>query len=187
MKKTRSKMKEIVGEELRKAFRGSPEEREMMDRMASRSNKEFADYVTRGRYESPDLKGDMGEMKGMEGPFQFSSGAVLYYDPKEGKYYDRGSDRYLENDEAMRLTMENKKMKITKTQLQEIIKEELDAALGEGHGGMMTPKRVFFDVIMPALESAGFMGLDAMRMAKDAVDAAFSMGSEMMAPMEEGE
>jgi len=78
-------------------------------------------------------------------------------------------------------------MKITKTQLQEIIKEELDAALEEGHGGMMTPKRVFFDVIMPALESAGFMGLDAMKMAKAAVDAAFNMGSEMMAPMEEGE
>ena len=78
-------------------------------------------------------------------------------------------------------------MKLTRKQLQTIIKEELEAAIEEGHGGMMTPKRVFFDVIIPALESAGFMGLDAMKMAKDAVDAAFGMGSEMMAPMlEEG-
>ena len=76
-------------------------------------------------------------------------------------------------------------MKLTRNQLQTIIKEELDAALEEGHGGMMTPKRVFFDVIMPALESAGFMGLDAMRMARAAVDAAFDMGAQMMGEQDE--
>jgi len=42
------------------------------------------------------------------------------------------------------------------------------------------PRDVFFQVIMPALESAGFSGLDAMKMAKAAVDAAFDMGSAMM-------
>tara|TARA_R100001443_G_C3224103_1_gene146698 strand:- start:61 stop:321 length:261 start_codon:yes stop_codon:yes gene_type:complete len=71
-------------------------------------------------------------------------------------------------------------MKITKEQLKQIIKEELDATMDEGHGGMMAPKDVFFQVIMPALESAGFRGLDAMKMAKAAVDAAFDMGSAMM-------
>ena len=95
-------------------------------------------------------------------------------------------------------------MKITKEQLKQIIKEELDATMDEGHGGMYgggylmgaddeeeerpAPKRtrlaeprdVFFQVIMPALESAGFSGLDAMKMAKAAVDAAFDMGSAMM-------
>ena len=69
-------------------------------------------------------------------------------------------------------------MKLTRNQLQTIIKEELDAVIEEGHGGMMAPKDVFFRVIMPALESAGFMGLDAMKMAKDAVDAAFGMGRD---------
>ena len=75
-------------------------------------------------------------------------------------------------------------MKLTRNQLQTIIKEELEAAIEEGHGGMMTPERVFHDVIMPALKSSlGLVGLDAMKMAKDAVDAAFGMGAQMMAPM----
>ena len=180
MKIAKAQLEQFVKEALEEAFRGSPEEREMMDKMADRSKKEFTDYVTRGRYTTPNLKGDMGELEGMEGPFQFASGAVLYYDPKEGKYYDRGRDMYLDNEEATQLTMENKKMKITKEQLKQIIKEELDATMDEGHGGMMAPKDVFFQVIMPALESAGFMGLDAMKMAKDAVDAAFGMGAQMM-------
>ncbi len=54
----------------------------------------------------PNLKGDMGPLDGMEGPFQFRSGAVLYYDTKAGKYYDRGKDMYLDNDEAAALIME---------------------------------------------------------------------------------
>ncbi len=33
---------------------------------------------------------------GMEGPFRFRSGKILYWDPKEGKYYDRGRDMYVE-------------------------------------------------------------------------------------------
>ena len=37
---------------------------------------------------------------GLEGPFHYPSGKVLYYDPKEGKYYDPTTDFYLEHDEA---------------------------------------------------------------------------------------
>jgi hypothetical protein len=33
---------------------------------------------------------------GMEGPFRYRSGKILYWDPKEGKYYDRGRDLYVE-------------------------------------------------------------------------------------------
>jgi hypothetical protein len=36
--------------------------------------------------------------KGLEGPFNFS-GRVLYYDPKEGKYYDPTTDFYVEDAE----------------------------------------------------------------------------------------
>jgi len=36
-------------------------------------------------------------IKGLEGPFYIASvGKVLYYDPKEGKYYDRKTDFYVD-------------------------------------------------------------------------------------------
>ena len=38
-------------------------------------------------------------MEGLEGPFMQTSGKVLYYDPEEGKYYDRDTDMYLEHNE----------------------------------------------------------------------------------------
>ena len=62
----------------------------------------------------PNLKGDMGPIPGLEGPFQYRSGAVLYYDPKAGKYYDRGKDMYLDNDEAARLIMEKDEKEFAK-------------------------------------------------------------------------
>ena len=39
-----------------------------------------------------------GDRKGLEGPFNFS-GRVLYYDTKEGQYYDPTTDFYVEQDE----------------------------------------------------------------------------------------
>jgi hypothetical protein len=36
--------------------------------------------------------------KGLEGPFNFS-GRVLYYDNKEGQYYDPATDFYVEQSE----------------------------------------------------------------------------------------
>ncbi|MAF79892.1 hypothetical protein CL629_02305 [bacterium] len=41
--------------------------------------------------------------QGLEGPFQFKGGEVLYYDPKEGKYYDRDTDMFLSNRDADRI------------------------------------------------------------------------------------
>jgi hypothetical protein len=41
------------------------------------------------------------DIKGLEGPFRFKSGKVLYYDPKEGKYYDRDTDMYLSDKEFL--------------------------------------------------------------------------------------
>ena len=38
---------------------------------------------------------------GLEGPFRYRTGAILYYDPKEQKYYDSGRDMYLDSEEAM--------------------------------------------------------------------------------------
>lgn len=36
--------------------------------------------------------------KGLEGPFNFS-GRILYYDPREGEYWDPRSDFYVDRDE----------------------------------------------------------------------------------------
>ena len=41
-----------------------------------------------------------GPRKGLEGPFHYPSGAVLYYDPKEGKYYDPTTDFYVPHEDV---------------------------------------------------------------------------------------
>jgi hypothetical protein len=46
----------------------------------------------------PNALVDYGPRKGLEGPFNFS-GRVLYYDPREGKYYDPRTDFYVEQEE----------------------------------------------------------------------------------------
>ena len=40
--------------------------------------------------------------KGLEGPFVFGS-RVVYYDPKEGKYWDPRTDFYLSNAESLEM------------------------------------------------------------------------------------
>ena len=54
-------------------------------------------YCVLGRTEDV-LKG-YGPRKGLEGPFVFVGGRVLYYDVKEGKYYDPTTDFYVEQEE----------------------------------------------------------------------------------------
>ena len=39
------------------------------------------------------------ERKGLEGPMRARNGKVVYYDPKEGQYYDPDTDIYISNDE----------------------------------------------------------------------------------------
>lgn len=43
------------------------------------------------------------ELPDLEGPFKMKNGRVVYYDPKEGKYYDRRTDMYLSDKEAIDL------------------------------------------------------------------------------------
>tara|TARA_B100000035_G_scaffold93052_1_gene78722 strand:- start:6570 stop:7895 length:1326 start_codon:yes stop_codon:yes gene_type:complete len=84
-----------------------------IDEKLSAADKEFHKSVM-DKGKVPNLKGDMGPIPGLEGPFQYRSGAVLYYDPKAGKYYDRGKDMYLDNDEASRLIMEKDEKEFAK-------------------------------------------------------------------------
>lgn len=53
-------------------------------------------YKVLGKTE--DLLKGYGPRKGLEGPFNFN-GRVLYYDPREGKYYDPRTDFYLSYNE----------------------------------------------------------------------------------------
>lgn len=41
--------------------------------------------------------------RGLEGPFYFGNGRVLYYDPKEGEYYDSTTDMYVDREEVNEL------------------------------------------------------------------------------------
>jgi hypothetical protein len=44
------------------------------------------------------MRDNYGPRKGLEGPFNFS-GRVLYYDNKEGQYWDPRTDFYVSQDE----------------------------------------------------------------------------------------
>jgi hypothetical protein len=46
---------------------------------------------------------DFGPRKGLEGPFQYANGRVLYYDPREGQYWDPRTDFYVGADEVSQL------------------------------------------------------------------------------------
>jgi len=50
-----------------------------------------------GKKMPPIDKDRYTEIEGLEGPFMLKSGKVVYYDPKEGKYYDRDSDMYMDD------------------------------------------------------------------------------------------
>ena len=47
-----------------------------------------------------------GPRTGLEGPFLFAGNRVLYYDVKEGQYYDPRTDFYVEQEEMDMLNRE---------------------------------------------------------------------------------
>ena len=51
--------------------------------------------VIADKYQMDEMREKYGPRKGLEGPFNFT-GRVLYYDPREGQYYDPKTDFYLE-------------------------------------------------------------------------------------------
>ncbi len=55
-------------------------------------------YRVLGRTE--DVMRGYGPRKGLEGPFVMGAGRILYYDPKQGQYWDPTTDFYLESDEV---------------------------------------------------------------------------------------
>lgn len=54
--------------------------------------------VVADSFQMDQMRQKYGPRKGLEGPFNFS-GRVLYYDVKEGQYYDPSTDFYVEQSE----------------------------------------------------------------------------------------
>jgi len=54
--------------------------------------------VLADKFQMDQMRTKYGPRKGLEGPFNFS-GRVLYYDTKEGQYYDPKTDFYVEQSE----------------------------------------------------------------------------------------
>ena len=54
--------------------------------------------VLADKFEMDQMRVKYGPRAGLEGPFNFS-GRVLYYDVKQGQYYDPTTDFYVERDE----------------------------------------------------------------------------------------
>ena len=48
-------------------------------------------------------KGRFGPRKGLEGPFHYPNGRVLYYDAKAGEYWDPLTDWFVPNEEVAEL------------------------------------------------------------------------------------
>ena len=44
-----------------------------------------------------------GPRAGLEGPFHYPNGQVLYYDPKAGEYWDPRTDFYVPNEDVAQL------------------------------------------------------------------------------------
>ena len=68
---------------------GKSENRELWDKIKSKG---VVPGFDREKY--TDLSDE-----GLEGPFRMKNGQVLYYDPKEGKYYNRDTDMYVDYDD----------------------------------------------------------------------------------------
>lgn len=65
-------------------------------------------------------------IKGMEGPFQTRRGHIVYYDPREGRYYDSKSDIYLDHN-PMESVDEAKAPKDPATMTAGEVNKEMDA------------------------------------------------------------
>lgn len=57
-----------------------------------------------------DLLQGYGPRKGLEGPFIYAGGRILYYDPRAGQYWDPKTDFYVAQDEMDMLNLELHRM-----------------------------------------------------------------------------
>jgi hypothetical protein len=67
--------------------------------MFSKKEPRMGYKVIADRFETDMMRTKYGPRKGLEGPFMYASGRVLYYDPREGQYYDPRTDFYVSHEE----------------------------------------------------------------------------------------
>lgn len=65
-------------------------------------------YKVLGKTE--ELLQGYGPRKGLEGPFIFAAGRILYYSPKDGQYWDPKTDFFVPNDDVAELQHDLMKM-----------------------------------------------------------------------------
>ena len=65
--------------------------------------------VLADKFEMDEMRTKYGPRAGLEGPFNFS-GRVLYYDNKEGAYYNPRTDFYVEQSEMDLINLDLYKM-----------------------------------------------------------------------------
>ena len=53
---------------------------------------------------SEEFRARYTERDGLEGPFFYDGNVVLYYDPREGAYYNPNTDTFLTYDEYVEIT-----------------------------------------------------------------------------------
>ena len=81
-----------------------PQTLKIVNAVKDEDDKMFTDLidissVSEGWEQLPDMPEKYVERNGLEGPIMTRSGKVVYYDPKEGKYYDPDTDMYMSYDE----------------------------------------------------------------------------------------
>ena len=72
----------------------------------------------------PPMDPKYTERSGLEGPFTTLSGKVVYYDPKEGKYYDPDTDMYMSYDEFQNYDKDYSGMKDERDEVGETLSPE---------------------------------------------------------------
>lgn len=88
----------------------------LVDAIKDEDDDKFADYidlsaVNEGYKIMPPMDPKYTERDGLEGPFTTLSGKVVYYDPKEGSYYDPDTDMYLSYEEFQKYDTDYSGMK----------------------------------------------------------------------------
>jgi len=58
-------------------------------------------YKVLGKTE--DIYRGYGPRRGLEGPYIFANGQILYYDPRAGQYWDPTTDFYVSNEDVAEL------------------------------------------------------------------------------------
>ena len=88
----------------------------LVDAIKDEDDDKFTNYidlsaVNEGYKIMPPMDPKYAERDGLEGPFTTLSGKVVYYDPKEGSYYDPDTDMYLSYEEFQKYDTDYSGMK----------------------------------------------------------------------------